>query len=62
LFAANPLGQKIFSKGNENLNFRLLKGQSVRFQYRIVITAGLPVPVTNKVDAWVKQFEKIGKE
>ena len=62
LFAANPLGQKIFSKGNENLNFRLLKGQSVRFQYRVVITAGLPVPVTNRVDAWVRQFEKTGKE
>lgn len=62
LFAANPLGQKIFSKGNENMNFRLVKGQSVRFQYRIVITAGLPVPVTNKVDSWVKQFEKMGKQ
>lgn len=62
LFAANPLGQKIFSKGAENFNLRLIKGQSVRFQFRIVITAGLPVPVTNRVEAWVKQFEKMGKQ
>lgn len=62
LFAANPLGKKIFSKGNENFNLRLIRGQSVRFQYRVVITAGLPVPVTERVAAWVKQFEKIGKE
>lgn len=40
LFAANPLGQKVFSEGKENLNFRLRKGQSVTFRYRIVIAAG----------------------
>lgn len=39
LFAANPLGQKIFSKGAETLDFRLDKGHSVTFRYRIVITA-----------------------
>ncbi len=40
LFAANPLGQKIFSKGRETLNFGLKKGNSVTFRYRIVIAAG----------------------
>ncbi len=40
LFAANPLGQKIFSQGSENLNFQLSKGQSVTFRYRIVLAAG----------------------
>ncbi|HEY4208534.1 MAG TPA: PmoA family protein [Puia sp.] len=40
LFAANPLGQKIFSKGKETLNFRLEKGKSVTFRYRIVVAAG----------------------
>ncbi len=39
LFAANPLGQKIFSQGRETLNFRLKKGQSATFRYRIVIAA-----------------------
>jgi hypothetical protein len=40
LFAANPLGQKIFSNGKTTLNFRLAKGESVTFRYRIVIASG----------------------
>lgn len=40
LFAANPLGQKIFSKDRETMNFHLEKGKSVTFLYRIVIAAG----------------------
>jgi len=40
LFAANPLGQKIFSNGKQTMNFILRKGQSVTFRYRIVIAAG----------------------
>jgi hypothetical protein len=40
LFAANPLGQKIFSNGKENLNLTLNKGQSVTFRYRVVIASG----------------------
>ena len=40
LFAANPLGQKIFSNGKETLGFRLQKGQSVTFRYRIAIATG----------------------
>ena len=40
LFAANPLGQKIFSEGKESLNFKLVKGQSTTFKYRIVISSG----------------------
>lgn len=40
LFAANPLGQKIFSNGKETLDFKLAAGQSVTFRYRIIITSG----------------------
>jgi Methane oxygenase PmoA len=40
LFAANPLGQKIFSNGKETLHFRLDKGHSAVFRYRIVLAAG----------------------
>jgi len=40
LFAANPLGQKVFSKGAETLNFHLAHGESATFHYRIVIAAG----------------------
>jgi hypothetical protein len=39
LFAANPLGQKIFSQGRETLGFRLDKGGSVTFRYRIVVAS-----------------------
>ena len=37
LFAANPLGQSIFSNGKENLDFSLEKGESVSFVYRMLI-------------------------
>lgn len=40
LFAANPLGQEVFSKGKEKLNFKLKKGESVTFRYRVVIHEG----------------------
>ncbi|WP_346855861.1 PmoA family protein [uncultured Draconibacterium sp.] len=37
LFAANTLGQKIFSNGEEEMNFTLKKGDSVTFKYRLVV-------------------------
>lgn len=40
LFAANPLGQKEFSKGEKILNYKLNAGQSVVFRYKIVINSG----------------------
>lgn len=39
LFAANTLGQKIFSDGINELNFSLKKGESVTFKYRLVVAA-----------------------
>ncbi|WP_372653659.1 PmoA family protein [Draconibacterium sp.] len=39
LFAANTLGQKIFSNGEKELNFSLNKGDSVTFKYRLVVAA-----------------------
>lgn len=39
LFSANTLGQKIFSKGDKELNFSLKKGNSVTFKYRFVVAA-----------------------
>src|SRR3569833_2237840 len=38
LFAANPLGEKIFTNGKSDKNLRLNKGESVTFRYRIVIS------------------------
>jgi hypothetical protein len=40
LFAANPLGRKIFSNGKEELNFSLQPGRSTTFRYRIIIRSG----------------------
>tara|TARA_R110002167_G_scaffold36675_26_gene115811 strand:+ start:3016 stop:4095 length:1080 start_codon:yes stop_codon:yes gene_type:complete len=40
LFAANPLGQAIFSEGKEILDFKLQKSESVTFRYRMMIHNG----------------------
>lgn len=40
LFAANPLGQNIFSNGKETLNFSLDANKSVTFNHRILIYDG----------------------
>ncbi|MBE7179268.1 MAG: PmoA family protein [Mucilaginibacter polytrichastri] len=56
LFAANPLGQKIFSKGKEMLDFKLKKGESVTFRYRIVIAAGKKHLQKQQVDAMADDF------
>lgn len=37
LFAANTLGQKVFSKGEKELNFSLEKGETATFKYRLVV-------------------------
>jgi hypothetical protein len=37
LFAANPLGQKVFSEGRETMNFTLEPGASATFRYRVAV-------------------------
>jgi len=44
LFAANPLGEKVFSNGKEELNLTLAPHQTVTFRYRILITSGVVSP------------------
>ena len=44
LFAANPLGQKIFSQGKQELNFSLPPNASVTFRYRILISSAIATP------------------
>jgi hypothetical protein len=44
LFAANPLGQKIFSNGKEELNFSLVPHASATFRYRILISSAILTP------------------
>jgi hypothetical protein len=40
LFAANPLGQKVFSEGREIMNFTLEPHASATFRYRVVVLEG----------------------
>lgn len=40
LFAANPLGEKIFTNGKSEKMLTLKKGESITFRYRIVINNG----------------------
>src|SRR5690242_15160693 len=44
LFASNPLGQKVFSNGKEELNFSLAPNASVTFRYRILISSAIATP------------------
>jgi methane monooxygenase PmoA-like len=54
LFAANPLGQKVFSNGKEALNFALAPHDSVTFRHRILISSAISsAPATEA--AW-KEF------
>jgi hypothetical protein len=59
LFAANPLGQKIFSNGKQVLDFHLNKSKEVTFRYRIVITAGKERIKSTTLDQLAKEFAKI---
>jgi len=58
LFAANPLGQKIFSQGKEQLNFTLKQGQEVTFRYRIVIHGGKAELSGKQVNQYADEFAK----
>ncbi|MBT1701756.1 PmoA family protein [Chryseosolibacter indicus] len=40
LFAANPLGQKVFSNGKEEMSLRLTENKSITFKYRFAIKEG----------------------
>jgi len=44
LYAANPLGQKVFSNGREELNFTLDPHASATFRYRVLILEGTATP------------------
>jgi hypothetical protein len=44
LFAANPLGEKVFTEGKKELNLTLEPGQSTTFRYRLLIVGGAAKP------------------
>jgi len=59
LFAANPLGEKIFTNGASAKNLTLKKGESVTFKYRVVISNGsetlTPVQLNNIAGGFAKK-------
>lgn len=55
LFAANPFGQRIFSKGTESLNFKLKAGSSTVFRYKVLINSGSHLS-DDQVNAEAKKF------
>ncbi len=55
LFAANPLGQSVFSNGKEELNFKLETGTSVTWKHRILIVSGEKTP-KEKLDEKFRLF------
>ncbi|TKC09516.1 DUF6807 domain-containing protein [Pedobacter frigoris] len=57
LFAANPLGQQVFSNGKETLNLKLKPGQSITFKYRIIINSGI-ILTADALDQQAKDFSK----
>jgi len=51
LFAANPLGEKVFTNGKSTKNLQLKKGEDVTFRYRIIVADGnnaLPAEKLNR--------------
>jgi Methane oxygenase PmoA len=58
LFAANPLGEKIFTNGKSEKNLTLKKGESVTFRYRIVITSGAATLQSAELNKMATNFGK----
>ncbi len=54
LFAANPLGQEVFSNGKEKLNFTLEPKQSATFRYRVLIVSG--ATSSEQIETQYKRF------
>jgi len=58
LFAANPLGEKIFTNGKSAKNLTLKPGQSATFSYRIVISNGTQTLSPAQLNAMAGSFGK----
>ncbi len=58
LFAANPLGEKIFSNGKSAKNLHLKKGESVTFRYRIVVDSGSGTTAVQQINQLASDFAK----
>jgi hypothetical protein len=59
LFAANPLGEKIFTNGSKVKNLSLKKGESVTFRYRIIIDNGKHSMPVKAINIQADQFARV---
>lgn len=57
LFAANPLGVKVFTNGKAERNLSLQPGQSVTFKYRVVVAAGSSSLSKESIASFEKGFQ-----
>jgi hypothetical protein len=59
LFAANPLGQAVFSEGKERLDFSIAADEPATFRYRVLILSSEPSPAEMEklYNEWVKESE-----
>lgn len=58
LFAANPLGERIFTKGASAKNLQLKPGESVTFRYRILIAEGGRALTARQLNAAAADFAR----
>ncbi|HMG69182.1 MAG TPA: PmoA family protein [Chitinophagaceae bacterium] len=59
LFAANPLGEKIFTNGKSEKNLHLKKGESVQFYYRILIDDGKNTVTATQLNKMANEFARM---
>jgi len=57
LFAANPLGASVFTKGKETLNYSIPAGKSSIFRYRIIIHSGADL-TDSEINGYADDFAK----
>jgi hypothetical protein len=58
LFAANPLGEKVFTNGKSEKNLTLKKGESVSFRFRILIDNGKETISAEELNNQANEFGK----
>ncbi len=56
LFAANPLGEKVFTNGKSFKNLHLKKGEHIKFRYRIVVDNGHTTISTKALNGLAEEF------
>lgn len=59
LFAANPLGEKIFTNDKSAKNLKLKSGEAVTFRYRIVVDEGKNSISTAQINKFLIEFVKM---